>query len=42
MRNVAGFLLVGTALIASAGCKKNKGDKTTPENVRTTEQYSYI
>jgi hypothetical protein len=33
MRNVAGFLLVGTALIASAtGCKKNKGDKTTPEN----------
>ena len=33
MRNVAGFLLVGTALIvAPTGCKKNKGDKTTPEN----------
>jgi hypothetical protein len=31
MRNLAGLFLVGTVLITGA-CKKNKGDKTTPEN----------
>jgi hypothetical protein len=43
MRNVAGFLLVGAVLITgTTGCKKNKGDKTTPENAGSDTTISKV